>query len=51
MDTKDNMLSICDSLYVLGQQKIAEDIRMIAEKGRPSLEDLFVIVFKGTVLS
>lgn len=40
MDTKDNILSICDSLHVLGQQKAAEDIRMIAEKGRPSLEDL-----------
>ena len=40
MDTKNSILSICDSLYVLGQQKAAEDIRMIAEKGRPSLEDL-----------
>ena len=40
MDTKDNILSICNSLHVLGQQKAAEDIRMIAEKGRPSLEDL-----------
>lgn len=40
MDTKDNILSICDSLSVLGQQKAAEDIRMIAEKGHPSLEDL-----------
>ena len=29
MDTKNSILSICDSLYVLGQQKAAEDIRMI----------------------
>ena len=40
MDTKDNILSICDSLHVLGQQKVAEDIRLIADKGHPSLEDL-----------
>lgn len=40
MDTRNNILAVCDSLHALGQQKAAEDLRAIVAKGNASFEDL-----------
>ena len=42
-NTADNINSICTSLEVLGQQRLADEVRGHSATGMVSLEDLSVI--------